>query len=273
MGFLRRLFSRKPPDDGPPAPGRWVRPPDPPPPDPVIPGPLAEKLVPFWRTGWLAEAEDGDGETTASKFSGLAHIPKGESWPRCGSCDKPMQLFVQLNAKDLPEGARELHPEGILQFFYCTDPESMCDVDCEGWRPFSKASLARVITEGSGELISASPVKDAFPAKSITGWKTVEELPDLEELEYSLGIKLDDSERKALETVTILNPGEKLGGWPYWIQGVEYPDCPKCGEPMGLVFQVDSDQNLPFLFGDLGVGHITRCKRHPEVLGFGWACT
>jgi uncharacterized protein YwqG len=75
------------------------------------------------------------------------------------------------------------------------------------------------------------------------------------------------------EAISNAEPGDKLGGWPHWIQSVEYPACPTCGDRMELVFQLDSEDNLPVVFGDVGCGHITRCPRHPEVLAFGWACS
>ncbi|BAY43233.1 hypothetical protein SAMD00079811_08120 [Scytonema sp. HK-05] len=34
----------------------------------------------------------------------------------------------------------------------------------------------------------------------------------------------------------------------------------------------DSQNNLPFMFGDVGCGHITQCKTHKTQVAFGWAC-
>ena len=66
--------------------------------------------------------------------------------------------------------------------------------------------------------------------------------------------------------------GDKLGGWPYWVQGPELPQCPECSETMALVFQLDSEDNVPHMFGDAGIGHILQCPDHPEQLSWGWAC-
>ena len=41
---------------------------------------------------------------------------------------------------------------------------------------------------------------------------------------------------------------------------------------MDLVFQLDSEKNVPFMFGDAGVGHITQCPTHKDVVAFTWAC-
>lgn len=59
--------------------------------------------------------------------------------------------------------------------------------------------------------------------------------------------------------------GDELGGWPHWVQGIEYPGCPQCGCRMELVFQLDSMDNVTHRFGDEGIGHITQCPDHPEV--------
>lgn len=41
---------------------------------------------------------------------------------------------------------------------------------------------------------------------------------------------------------------------------------------MELLFQIASEENLPYTFGDVGVGHVTQCPAHRERLAFGWAC-
>jgi uncharacterized protein YwqG len=56
------------------------------------------------------------------------------------------------------------------------------------------------------------------------------------------------------------------------VQGVEYPHCPECGEAMQLVFQLDSEDNIDYMFGDSGCAHVTQCKNHPHQLALGWAC-
>lgn len=232
---------------------------------------LGAKLSSLRRTAWLPRTEAGDGAINGSKFSGLAAVPVGSEWPRCGNCNKPMQLFLQLNSKDVPADAKHLLRKGILQLFYCTSVEPACDVDCEGFFPWSKAHVARVIDDGTFESFAESPVADAFPARTIVGWHETVDVPNWEETEH-LGLNLANDEADILADTSSPASGEKLGGWPAWVQGIEYPDCRVCGEPMHHVFQIDSERNLPWMLGDAGVGHITRCREHPEVLTFGWAC-
>jgi hypothetical protein len=47
---------------------------------------------------------------------------------------------------------------------------------------------------------------------------------------------------------------------------------PQCATPMTLVFQLASEDNLPFIWGDDGTAHITQCPHHQEQLTFDWAC-
>jgi len=232
---------------------------------------LGQKLSSFRRNAWLPKTRVGDCAPSGSKFSGLAFIPAGQEWPCCGNCERPMQLFVQLNSNDIPDNARELLHGGILQLFYCTSSDPQCDVDAEAFFPFSKAHLARIVENGPGEDIRKSPVDDAFPGRSIVGWSAVIDVPNWEEAEH-IGVEFVGDEADKLANTNVPADGEKLGGWPAWIQGVEYPSCPKCNQKMEFLFQVDSEKNVPFMLGDAGIGHITRCKTHPDILTFGWAC-
>jgi uncharacterized protein YwqG len=56
------------------------------------------------------------------------------------------------------------------------------------------------------------------------------------------------------------------------LQGVAYPNCPRCNTRMQFLFQIDSEQNIPYMFGDCGVCHLTICPTHRDVLAFGWSC-
>jgi uncharacterized protein YwqG len=66
--------------------------------------------------------------------------------------------------------------------------------------------------------------------------------------------------------------GDKLFGFPYWVQSIEYPNDRETGTRMELLFQIDSEDNLPYMFGDVGVGHITQSPDNENELTFAWAC-
>ena len=233
--------------------------------------PVPEPLLPFVRTAWRPVVAEEDGPPDASTMAGTAWIPEGETWPTCPNCGKPLQLLVQLNTASLPEAVRGEYGEGLIQLFYCTSQDPLCEVDCEAFFPFAESVVARlVVSEGVPEAV-APEIADAFPPRRIVDWEAFDDYPSGEEATSRLGVELTDEEWDAAWEGT--QYGDKLGGWPGWVQGVEYPACPRCGQEMRLVFQVDSDDHLPIVFGDMGTGHLTQCPEHKDVLAFGWACT
>lgn len=233
---------------------------------------LPPAILPYKRKAWKPIVKDGDGSILASKFSGAPYLENDEEYPLCQNCQKPLQLFIQLNLDELPEDIKGEFGSGLLQMFYCTSEEPFCEVDCEAFFPFAKSVLVRIVQpEDNAPSSRALPLKKAFPPKLIMEWRELEDYPHLEEGE-SLGIVLEDDEWDVLCEEGFPQAGDKLAGYAAWVQGVEYPNCPLCGETMRLLFQIDSEDNLPYMFGDVGCGHITQCKNHKEQLAFGWAC-
>ncbi len=243
------------------------------------------------RPAWKPVVEDSDGPPAASKFAGTPWIGPDAPWPACGHCTRPLPLFLQLDLGDLPAELGQRFGTGLLQLFYCTRDE------CQGyggWEPFADdLSRVRVVQpHGPGLRPSAPPGVDLFPARRIVGWSRFLDLPmpcehgdlgltytydfDLGTLRFicpELGFDVTNAMNDCpAEAIAVSAAGDKLAGWPAWVQDVEYPNCPQCGRRMAQVFQVDSEDNLPFMFGDVGRGHITQCPDHQEVVAFGWAC-
>lgn len=233
---------------------------------------LRVKLKPFKRIAWEPITEELTSKPHKSKFSGIP-VLDGNGWPCCDNCNKPMQLFAQINSEDVPKAATPAFSSGILQIFYCTNEEPHCEVDCESWAPNSKATLVRILPlniETKREIMQ-SPVEEAFPEMSISGWRELEDYPDTFELE-ELGLDLTDDEAEFLCDDEIPFAGEKLLGWPCWIQGIEYPTCTVCEKEMRFIFQIDSSGELPYMFGDSGCAHVFQCDEHKKELAMAWAC-
>lgn len=232
---------------------------------------IPASIEPFMRSAFLPKASEGEGVITASKFSGKPWLNLNEHWPVCQHCGKPMQLFLQLNLDSLPESIQGEFGTGLLQLFYCTSTEPDCSVECEAWLPFAKSVQVRVVQPDIEKLDIEIPTSENyFPPKQIVGWEEIQDYPHPEE-GTELGIDLTDDEWNDISS-EYPHSGDKLSGWPCWVQGIEYPNCPVCNQRMRLVFQLDSENNLPFMFGDVGCGHITQCKTHLTQVAFGWAC-
>ena len=234
------------------------------------------------RTPWLPDAQDGDGAVTDSKFSGIPWLAPGESWPVCKNCEAPMQLFVQINLDTIPAPYKGKFGDGLVQLFYCTSGDPHCESECENWFYNETAMLVRLVKPaGAAGSPATSPVAEAFPPKVITGWVAGDpELPEQTEIWDVLGLDIMDPKNEPWEDYIeenendfLAESGEKLGGWPAWVQGMEYPACRRCGKAMELVFQLGcGEENIPYSFGDAGIGHITQCPDHKDILAFGWAC-
>lgn len=239
-------------------------------PDPADVNDAWEAVQPHRRTAYVPVVADGDGPAAASKFSGVPYLPPGEAWPACGHCGRPMQLFVQLAGDDLPEEARDRVPPGrAVQFFYCTREDTSCEFECDAYAPHAASTLVRLV-DVTADAPAAEMPPEMFPPKRIVGWTPVDDYPY-----YDDAAELGLTEVVEPEDVPgwITREGDKLPGWPMWVQSMEYPDCRICNRRMELLFQVDSENNVPYCFGDLGTGHVTQCPDHREELAFGWACT
>ncbi|HEV7760537.1 MAG TPA: DUF1963 domain-containing protein [Acidimicrobiales bacterium] len=254
------------------------------------------------RPAWRPVVRRGEParEGGRSKFCGVAWRRPGEPVATCAHCGRPLQLFVQLDLGELPAELEGRYGEGVLQLFYCVGgPEVDDHPECigeDGWAPFSDAaSLVRVVPGDPLAPVGApddgADGADGFAAAAIVGWERFDDLPDPEDHDLAGLWRAYDAD---LRTVSVRCPEvgleatvglddldvddiaqaagqDKLAGWPRWDQGREYPACPTCGATMRLVLQLDSEDHVPFMFGDLGIGHVTQCPVHHDVVAFGWA--
>lgn len=198
-----------------------------------------------------------------------------------------MQFFLQLPVMSLPQEAL-IRGVGMLQLFCCTQE----DTQCETYEAFSGTQLVRWLREPT---VTAQPPSGGtpFPLRSIQQWSEIEDYPaPTEQVELGLAYNYDfetkkvstsldelgislrdlDSYLNVAEAISEAAAGDKLGGWPMWVQNVEYPSCPLCKGTMQMIFQLDFEDNVPHMFGDAGCAHITQCPEHPDVLAFAWAC-
>ncbi|HLP92290.1 MAG TPA: DUF1963 domain-containing protein [Nostocaceae cyanobacterium] len=251
---------------------------------------IIKKLQPWIeankRPTWKPLVEEGETDTNLSKFGGTPWLAKNENYPCCGECNAKMPLFVQVDLNQVPAELAGKFGQGLLQLFYCTE--------CDSWEYFNHTKLARIIQPVGNAQNLENQDFPSFPAKTIIDWQQFDDYPDNQEYEElgleiylnlfpetvrikcpMVGLSIEDLAPEELEEIDVFlenHSGDKLGGYPYWVQGIEYPNCPICQTRMDLVLQIDSEENLPYMFGDVGCGHITQCPEHKHILTFGWAC-
>lgn len=236
---------------------------------------LLDKITAYKRKTWMPLVEeDAPDEALASKIGGAPYLPPGETHPLCANCQEPLSLFLQLNPESLPEdNDLDLEPDQLIQLFYCTNQHPHCETECQAWQPFAKSVLARaVVLPTTSVTLPATKLTRQFPVRLFSDWVVHEDFPDWHEMQLGAA-GLSEQEVEALEKLETAVPkaADKLGGWPYWVQSVEYPSCPACKIQMQMIFQLDSQHHLPYMFGDSGIAHLHQCRLHKNVLAFGWA--
>ncbi|SEG48823.1 Ankyrin repeat [Thermomonospora echinospora] len=217
-----------------------------------------KKLADQARTAWTPRLSTAAAPGDPSCFGGLPWLRQGEEWPCCARCQAPLTFVVQVDLGRTPKAAREIFGEGLLQLFHCTTcmPSAVTDI-----------RQVRVIDPAGTAVPDAVPDKaEIFPARPIVGWgHAVKDYP------YRDGDEsvLLPEERGA--AFRLNRQGDKLGGWPNWVQDANYPTCPQ-GAPhrmTQLVLQICSGEGVPHTWGDNGLGFVVRCPKHRRV-GFDW---
>ncbi|GAA3945739.1 hypothetical protein GCM10023085_29850 [Actinomadura viridis] len=215
---------------------------------------LADQARHAWTPRLSTAAAPGD----LSCFGGLPSLRDGEEWPCCNCCRAPLTFVVQVDLGRTPKAAREIFGDGLLQLFHCMTcmPGTVTDT-----------RQVRIIDPAGTAVLEAAPyTAEILPARPVIGWgRAVKDHP------YRDGDPsvLLPEERDAVFRLN--RQGDKLGGWPNWIQDADYPSCPR-GEPhlmTQLVLQICSGQGVAHTWGDNGLGFVVRCPEHRRV-GFVW---
>lgn len=222
-------------------------------------------------------------EELLSKYFGTVWINADEKWPCLDDDEKiPALCVLQLNISTLPdEYKNKLGGSGLLQFFYQYN---------EG--RYGSDSLVRKITNFENGSFVPQPLESGvknYKEKTIIDWKPTKDYPhqqDLYEKENVEGIlageDYDIEELMELTEEYHCIQGDKLGGWPFYTQGVE-----NFGE---FIFQIDAGcfydgkkfpANAKELFASDGTGHIfierfgefeNVVESNEEDYVFNWAC-
>jgi hypothetical protein len=179
-----------------------------------------------------------------------------------------MDLLLELDLSLLPTPTGAA---GLLQLWYCTRGEPNCEAETEAFQAGpGKSKLIRVLpAEGARAVALPADLggRDG-PARRVAAWEPMQDLPGTEEAS-----ELCHRGREELEELLegLPREGDKLGGWPAWLQGVEYPPCPRCNQEMRqLLVQLASNGLSGWQWGDLGTAWVLRCADHPESVELIW---
>ena len=227
------------------------------------------KLAAFVRDARPLRAA-GPGDTPVGRAGGAARLAPGEAWPCCPRCARPMRLMLELD-EAAPSGG-----DGLLQVFYCTSTEPHCEVETEAFfAGAGRSKLIRVLPKAGAApcpypVAGAPPGEDGGPDLALARGAPVPDLPGQEALS-ELAPRLAEKDDLGELIEGLPRAGDKVGGWPAWVQGVEAPPCPRCAAPMDqLRAQLDSDGASGWQWGDLGRAYVLGCAAHPDEVDLVW---
>ena len=192
-----------------------------------------------------------------SQFGGQPYFENGENWPttKSGKClDFIFQVFNQPEL-EIPANIK------LIQFYYDWD-EFPWETEDDGW----VVKVYKTLNQEKITLIE-KPEKKEKPKYCEIIFKTTKTLPDWEGIDvYSnnasnLSCVLNEDEPwDSYDQVVTKLIGEQdyqsqLGGYPNWVQGESTPND-KNGNPMKLLFQIDSEDNAGLMWGDIGLIYV-----------------
>lgn len=200
-----------------------------------------------------------------SKVGGIPYLPKGATWPTMPD-GRELFFLAQINFAEMPRLAP--FPErGLLQFFISDDDLYGMDFDGGGetqdsfrvlWHPEVVENEAVLQTRFNilrdYELLPHHP-DECYPLT----FEPDEEVVPVTDYRFFEHFGQDFFQQFGAREWHVMDEyakankpeGHKIGGYAYFTQ-----DDPRTAtDPMLLLFQLDSDEGMDLMWGDMGVGH------------------
>jgi uncharacterized protein YwqG len=200
-----------------------------------------------------------------SKVGGQPYLPKGVSWPTAPD-GRELFLLAQLNFAEMP-ALPPFPSTGIVQFYINDDDLYGMDFD-EGENQDSFRVLYHAqVTRDEAALQTKFPMlrdyDDLLPHHPDESYPLTfalaEEVVAITDYQFDQHFGADFFRQFGEKEWDIMDEfgksvrpqGHKIGGYAYFTQ-----DDPRRREdPMLLLFQLDSDELMDLMWGDMGVGH------------------
>ena len=213
----------------------------------------AERILQqYGRPCALADLSVAAGATAgASRLGGVPSLDAASAWPQCGGCREPMTFLAELVASELAGLLEPVPFEGRLQVFECPN--------CDGREHFTRSRCVRQIALDA-VVATALPDESAhwsrfmIPERSIVGWTVARDTPDVDEVNELCDYDIDEAS-ELLAQRGHRHRGEKVGGWPSWIQNIDYGVCDVCPRST-LVFVM---QLAAAALGEESALYVLRC--------------
>lgn len=222
-----------------------------------------------------------------SKVGGMPYLPQNTNWPQSAEGEN-LAFLAQVNFAELP--SLPLFPsKGILQFFIHEDDLYGMDFD-DGENPDTFRVLFHPeVRENNAELQTRLPKADweesLLPHHPDESYPLLfglaEEVAPITDYRFYQHFGSDffrqfgASEWEVMGELekSVRAQGHKIGGYAYFTQD----DPRRPDDPMLLLFQLDSDERMDLMWGDMGVGHFFIREKDLIALDFSrvlydWDC-
>lgn len=201
-----------------------------------------------------------------SKVGGQPYLPEGAVWPTDPS-GKELFFLAQLNFAEMPP-LEPFPTEGIVQFFIADDDLYGMDFD-DGENPdtFRVLYHAQVLKDTARLRADFPPQRDyeddLLPHRPDECYPLTfsleEELMPMTDYQFAQHFggdffqKFGEKEWDVVDEFGKIfrSDGHKIGGYAYFTQD----DPRRADDPMLLLLQLDSDEQMDLMWGDMGVGH------------------
>ncbi|MBN8680824.1 MAG: DUF1963 domain-containing protein [Chitinophagales bacterium] len=200
-----------------------------------------------------------------SKVGGMPYLPKSTPWPT-GADGRPLFFLAQINFADMP-ALPPFPQKGIVQFYINDDDLYGMDFDNGENNDHFKVLFHEDVTENTANLQSKWPEEDydegmlphhpdeSYPL-SFVQTQEVAPITDYRFYQHfgaNFFRQFGEQEWDVMGAFekSLRAQGHKVGGYAYFTQD----DPRRSDDPMLLLLQLDSDEVMDLMWGDMGVGH------------------
>jgi len=204
---------------------------------------------------------------SASCFGRIRLALPGETWPV--SSGKPMLPLAQFNLAEMPYRPDNLSNIALITVFIDQDELPTDTLNGDGWllRAYSSLDdLVRIQDQPPTSLINPCSIQ----------WEMIaEDYPSSDDAS-SLGISdlMNKDEDEGHSELFATQQGTKIGGLPFGVQcEVLWPLAVRDTAKPEYAFQIDTEQEARWMWGDVGFGYFGRgTGEHRDVWVLEWQC-
>ncbi|RST76085.1 DUF1963 domain-containing protein [Siminovitchia acidinfaciens] len=255
--------------------------------------PYAEALEKTKKPSLIIQGKIQNTTPLESKFGGQPYWLKADEYPKDGN-GEPLRLLAQINFSVMKVTIPDFPTEGILQFFVADDDVYGLNFDDMTEQDTFRVIYHDTIESDSSKWMTEFPAfgdENYFPVEKECALSFVvsEEIVAANDYRFNKLTGLDgllendeDEDYDAYDDImeeyyeVASGQGSKLGGYPFFTQEDPraYGDYPIYDT---LLLQIDSEDKLSIMWGDVGVANFFIAKEDLKKLDFSkvlynWDC-